>query len=495
MVQFEKKQGKKKEITLLPTLEQNSTGERTIKTASLKNGRDELNLAEFPLTVLTDRPPDGVKTLVFQDQVWDKRTASRIDRKLIVSGSDLYGLPTPLDMDVLLCLIQMTKEANDFEERQVYFCRGDLIKMLRLIDSGKNYARIDESLRRWVGVTLYYDQSWWDKENREWISTDGFHILENIALMDRKKSRRKREKGQTELPLSSFAWNEIFLSSCSSGYVKALDLDTYLGLNRAISKRIYRYIDKHFYKKEQLELDLDDFCFVHVGMSRNFDVGKLKEKLQPSLEELEALGFLKPMSREERYIKVGKGKWRIQLTRGKNVAASKAIEQEIQVLPILQELIDRGVTLGIAEELVASLPIEDIQAQIEAVVWLIGKKDKRVSRNPPGYLVKAIRENYPLPKGFKTRAQIVQETEAKRSALEKEIENNRKKAETARREAARKAHEQAAVEAHLATLTLDQRTQIEREAITASGTDGKFFRDVIIRGYVARQLGIKEASE
>jgi hypothetical protein len=31
-------------------------------------GRDEMNLAEYPITLLTERVPQGCKTLVFEDQ-------------------------------------------------------------------------------------------------------------------------------------------------------------------------------------------------------------------------------------------------------------------------------------------------------------------------------------------------------------------------------------------------------------------------------------------
>ena len=31
-------------------------------------GRDEMNLAEFPITLLADRVPEGCKTLVFEDR-------------------------------------------------------------------------------------------------------------------------------------------------------------------------------------------------------------------------------------------------------------------------------------------------------------------------------------------------------------------------------------------------------------------------------------------
>ena len=53
-----------------------------------------------------------------------------------------------------------------------------------------------------------------------------------------------------------------------------------------------------------------------MGLSRSYaDAGKIKEKLQPALAELEAIGFLKPLSRSDRYTKIDRGQWSIRLTR------------------------------------------------------------------------------------------------------------------------------------------------------------------------------------
>jgi len=35
-------------------------------------GRDELNLAEFPIAVLASRPDKNLKTVHFEDRTWDK---------------------------------------------------------------------------------------------------------------------------------------------------------------------------------------------------------------------------------------------------------------------------------------------------------------------------------------------------------------------------------------------------------------------------------------
>src|SRR4051794_10522543 len=48
------------------------------------DGRDEMNLAEYPIALLADRAPKDVKTLVYKDK----------DQTLTITGSDLLGLPT-----------------------------------------------------------------------------------------------------------------------------------------------------------------------------------------------------------------------------------------------------------------------------------------------------------------------------------------------------------------------------------------------------------------
>jgi hypothetical protein len=37
----------------------------------MENGRDELNLADFPFAALSDRVPLDQKSLVFEDTGWD----------------------------------------------------------------------------------------------------------------------------------------------------------------------------------------------------------------------------------------------------------------------------------------------------------------------------------------------------------------------------------------------------------------------------------------
>src|ERR1043166_9719462 len=91
--------------------------------------RDELNFAEFPLASLSTSLPKDQKTLEFTDEIFDKSVSKRVQRKLTITASDKYGLPTAMDDEVILGLIQLTGK-SDFSDRKVYFTRYELLKLL-----------------------------------------------------------------------------------------------------------------------------------------------------------------------------------------------------------------------------------------------------------------------------------------------------------------------------------------------------------------------------
>jgi hypothetical protein len=137
------------------------TNARTRKGASavaleeFRNGRDENNLAEFPLALLTDTVPEGQKTIEFQDSIRDWKTGQVINRRVCITGSDKFGLPTAKDEDVLLGLLQLTKIANDFTSPEVWFTKHQIIKLLGWENRGWAYDRVEESLHRWKGVSVH----------------------------------------------------------------------------------------------------------------------------------------------------------------------------------------------------------------------------------------------------------------------------------------------------------------------------------------------------
>jgi hypothetical protein len=386
-----------------------------ISSAADPGWKDELNLAEFPIAALTDRIPDGQTTLVFEDRL-ERRDSTPIVRRLTIMGTHKHGLPTSLDDEVLVGLIQLTKRRSNFMDARVHFSRYELIELLGWPQSGQSYRRIEEALHRWVGVVLVYENAWWDNQAKSWVD-EQFHVLDNVTLYDRerwRKSARAGKSGKWEksesrapLPLSSFRWNEVIFRSFQSGNLKQLDLEFYLRLRLPTTKRMYRFLDKRFYRRSRLEFDLRTFACEHIGLSRSYAPTELKRRLKPALEEMEQLGFLEPLVPEERYSYVKRGCWRIVFIRSHRADVEVQHppgQREQQRTELLEALKARGVTGKTAQKLVELHPAGRIHTKIEVFDWLLRNEDKRVGKNPAGYLVASIRSDYQVPGDYLNQA-------------------------------------------------------------------------------------------
>jgi hypothetical protein len=74
-------------------------------------GKDELNLIEYPFTLLADRADPNVKTIKTSWMVEDGE-GGWITCEQIVTGSDEFGLPVAGDLDIYLILLEITKETG-----------------------------------------------------------------------------------------------------------------------------------------------------------------------------------------------------------------------------------------------------------------------------------------------------------------------------------------------------------------------------------------------
>ena len=113
-----------------------------------QSGKDELNLAEFPIALLSEKLPEGVRTLQYQDQIFDAGKKRLVKRKLIIEGSELYGLPTAKDDEVILALVQLSKRQG-FQSRNLEFSRFELLSMLGWANTGsklRSYPAFPPSL-------------------------------------------------------------------------------------------------------------------------------------------------------------------------------------------------------------------------------------------------------------------------------------------------------------------------------------------------------------
>ena len=155
------------------------------------------------------------------------------------------------------------------------------------------YERIEDSLNRWTGVTLDYQNAWWNRGKKCWMD-EKFHVLDNVSLCHRPELAVMARDEGTTAPGSAFSWNEVLYDSFRAGNLKAIDFDFFKELRSAIAKRLYRFLDKRFFRKRRWDFDLRELAWEHVGLARGYDVASLKRKLLPGIVELEEKGFLRP---------------------------------------------------------------------------------------------------------------------------------------------------------------------------------------------------------
>src|SRR5262249_20903866 len=135
-----------------------------------------------------------------------------------------------------------------------------------------------------------------------------FHVIESLDL-------KGKDRDGPDDSRCSLTWNEVLFQSFEANNLKTLDLDTYFLLKRPAARQAYRFLDKRFWHTSRREFDLRVFACEHVGLSRCHDSAQLKRALGPVFRDLEDIGFLEAMSDSKRYLREGRGKYRLVLCR------------------------------------------------------------------------------------------------------------------------------------------------------------------------------------
>jgi hypothetical protein len=248
---------------------------------SQRISRDEMNLAEFPLTVLSTRSNPRIKTLEFSDSIRGP-AGKPIKREWIITGADKFGLPTSSDDEVLLGLLKLTVDGG-LSSAKVYFTRYELLRILNWTTEGRSYTRLQNALDRLSGVRIKATNAFYDNETKS-FSTKNFGVVDAYEVNDGRDNGNKP---------SFFIWSDELFRSFQVGFIKKFDLDFYLHLNSAVAKRLYRYLDKLFWYKQRVQFNLFVLCHEKIGVSRNFKyASSLKQQLEPGLEELVKANFI-----------------------------------------------------------------------------------------------------------------------------------------------------------------------------------------------------------
>jgi hypothetical protein len=199
-------------------------------------GKDEINLIEHLIALLATRPDPEQNSILRQVPTRGKN-AEIIRATWEVTGSEKFGLPFSGDEDIVLVLMELTKEQG-FQSRTVHFSRYELLRKIKgdVIPSGRDYKRIEEALKRLNGVSINTNH-WYDNRTKKY-GTYGFHILEDYALFEEPQGK-KAKSGQIPMRISFVTWDKHLFASFTAGYIKSINLNRYFALTTPISRRLY----------------------------------------------------------------------------------------------------------------------------------------------------------------------------------------------------------------------------------------------------------------
>ena len=357
--------------------------------------RDEMNLAEFPLAVLSTRADPHVKTLEFEDIVVSKN-GEKIERKWVITSADKFGLPTASDDEVLLGLMKLTVD-DGFRATKIHFTRYELLRILKWTTEGRSYSRLQNALDRLSGVRIKATNAFFDNETKS-HSTKNFGIIDAYEINDGRDSNPKP---------SFFIWSEELFHSFQVGFIKKLDLDFLLQLKSAVTKRLFRYLDKHFWYKAKVQISLFTLAHEKIGISRNYKyASSLKQQLEPAIEELLALGFLSKCEYTgqgrgtEIILYASRGKPRV-LGNEKNSVEKNSDNENYEVLKSsgTEEMLGKLVARGLREPQARALLLAKQESQVARMSKIIDYFDSLVrsgshlvSRSPVGFLYRAVED-------------------------------------------------------------------------------------------------------
>jgi hypothetical protein len=428
--------------------------------------RSEVNFLVLPFFSLSRR--DATRRSKTEYHTMVKRGDATFDVYWGVHGHPRYGYPRPFDSQVHKAIEQIISHLQPPIENPVSL--GSLYHISTLMglrDSGRVYQDIKAAIQRTVTTVVESKGTFYLKGTKRWLE-DTFHLYERAVFA-----------GEV-LPSGEIAdTNYLFLSSwylenINSRYVKPLDYTYYRSLRSRVAARLYELLGVKFYGMgghPYIRYRYSTLCQL-LPLVRQRKASNAKQNLQRAHQELTHTAFLSkvewsplpgetrdwyvtywpgPRAREELRKLPSQQSLRAQPAGDSNdelvqsfgdqfpeyQAPETAVTKEEHDV-VSHALEHFGVSKGVASKLANSYPEQHILDKLELAQWLVSMGSPLVTKNPAGWLRKAIEEDYAQPRNYQSsrQHQAGEEGEAKIAQAEArkrrmaEEEHRRVKAET-----------------------------------------------------------------
>lgn len=271
----------------------------------------------------------------------------------------------------------------------IYVSNFSCYEVLKLLHKPVNkqvYERLRESLKK-IGHLSLTHTGFYIAKDREHRPVTGYPVFKFFLLRDKNDKQRD----------NWFIWNEYFADSFLNKYFKYLGLKNYLSLPTPISRALYGYLDMRFGRdnqyREGIKKLMDRIPITEKNITRR------KEILLANCKILKQQGIISTYSIKPNqiffYREPRKTKEDYQQEE-EEYRANRFLEK--QEHKRRNQAFTQLVEIGIKDDIILSLfkrhPLEVIERQIQYLPY------RRATKNRPGLLVKAIIDNWDMPKAY-----------------------------------------------------------------------------------------------
>lgn len=355
------------------------------------SGVDELNLAEFPIGILSQRPVGSKITYV--NTLIDKERNEKIERSLTLQAPEGYQLPSIFDSNVILALLQLKDRIS--EDGTQEFSLREVARIMGISGCGANTNRIKKALDIYFNIDLEYKNAWYDRYKNEWRSVK-FRVINLVEF---------GESGQFEIQ-----WGKLILRNIKTNYLKPLDMNLFRALKKPMPQTLFRFLDKKLHTNSVVDYNLETLVFSHLGFPKpqKINISDIKKRLAGAIAILEDFNII---SRNENRFYKKRREWRVTFSRSFNeIEQIKEVDLFSQVQQeepkVVQRMRLRGFSQSQIEKHLEKYGQERVEKCFEIVLFrmISGTKIK----NFPGYFSTIVEDDPPFPVGFTSEADRVE---------------------------------------------------------------------------------------
>jgi len=216
----------------------------------------------------------------------------QIERRWCVKPDDEYGMPGPLEAQVLLVIYAIAYEryiSKRIPVPEIMYIGSlrSLIKRLNMSYCGKTAAAIKLALKRLVHTSCKSENAFFDK-SKDLFLTESFHLLRGVGITGESDG-----KGST-IEETYVIFDDRIRRNLDARYLMVVDLVLLGKCKSDIAKHLYPLLSHWLWRSSQHGYWRVEYCWLaqHLGIKTWDKLWRAKNQLKHANDDLKEMGYI-----------------------------------------------------------------------------------------------------------------------------------------------------------------------------------------------------------